>query len=136
MELGTRRLPGYHPDRCEDDQNSLAGPAVLGVSEELGQFQQRVATVVDDEDKSSDPDKVSGPAEANEGDGGLVVDEHLPEIFSLHIEELTEGEGPVESHLHHVVEPDIIGHLVVGILYKAVVDVPEPVLGPQDNQAV
>ena len=133
---GSRLLPGYHPDWCEDDQHGLAGSAVLGVSEEFGQLQQRVATVVDDEDEGSNPDKVRGPAEAYESDGCLVMDEHLPEIFSLHIEELAEGERPVESHLHHVVEPDISGHLVSRILYKAAVDIPEPVLGPENHQAV
>ena len=76
------------------------------------------------------------PGEHHQQDGGVVVDEHLPEIFSLHIEELAEGERPVESHLHHVVEPDISGHLVSRILYKAAVDIPEPVLGPENNQAV
>ena len=129
-------LPGNHPDWCEDDQHCLTSPAVLGVSEEFGQLQQRIPTVVDDEDEGSDPDKVSGPAEPYQRDGGLVVDEHLPEIFPLHVEELTEGERPVESHLYHVVEPDISGHFVVRIIYKAVVDVPEPVLGPQYYQPV
>ena len=131
-----RHLPGYHPDWCEDDQHGLAGSAVLGVSEELGQLQQRVATVVDDEDQGSDPDKVRGPAEPYESDSGLVVDEHLPEIFSLHIEELAEGKRPVESHLDHVVEPDISGHLVMGIFYEAAVDIPQPVLGPENDETV
>ena len=91
---------------------------------------------MDDEDEGSNPDKVRGPAEAYESDGGLVVDEHLPKIFSLHIEELAEGERPVESHLHHVVEPDISGDFVARIFYKAPVDIPEPVLGPQHYKAV
>ena len=135
-EGGRGHLPGYHPDWCEDDQHGLAGSAVLGVSEELGQLQQRVTTVVDDEDEGSNPDKVRRPAEPNESDGGLVVDEHLPEIFSLHIEELAEGKRPVESHLDHVVEPDVRGDFVSGVLHEAAVNIPEPVLGPQHYQAI
>ena len=82
------------------------------------------------------PGEVSGPGEHHEEDGGVVMDEHLPEVLPLHVEELTEGERPVESHLYHVVEPDVSGHFVVRIVYKAVVDVPEPVLGPQYYQPV
>ena len=91
---------------------------------------------MDDEDEGSDPDEVCGPAEPYESDGGLMVDEHLPEIFSLHIEELAEGKRPVESHLDHVVEPDISRHLVMGIFYEAAVDIPQPVLGPENDEAV
>ena len=91
---------------------------------------------MDDEDEGSNPNEVCGPAKSYESDGGLMVDEHLPEIFSLHIKKLAEGKGPVESHLHHVVEPDISGDLVVRIFYKAAVDIPEPVLGPEYHQAV
>ena len=117
--MATSHLPGYHPDGCEDDQHRLAGPAVLGVPQQLGQLQQRISAVVDDEDESSYSDEMSCPAEHNEGDGGLVVDEHLPEVLdahqvqcqllvsylSLHVKELSKEKGPVERHLQHVVPP-------------------------------
>ena len=45
------------------------------------------------------PGEVAGPGEAEEGDGGEVVDEHLPKVFSLHIEKLQDRQGPVESQL-------------------------------------
>ena len=79
---------------------------------------------------------MSGPGEHHEEDGGVVVDEHLPEVLPLHVEELTEGERPVEGHLDHVVEPDVRGDFVSGILHEAAVNIPEPVLGPQHYQAV
>ena len=66
---------------------------------------------MDDEDECSHPDEVRGPGEHDEGDGGLVVDEHLPEVLPLDIEELTEGQGPVEGHLQHVVQPNIKWYL-------------------------
>ena len=45
------------------------------------------------------PGEVAGPREAEEGDGGEVVDKHLPEVFSLHVEKLHDGQRPVESQL-------------------------------------
>ena len=45
------------------------------------------------------PGEVAGPGEAEEGDGGEVVDKHLPKVFSLHIKKLQDGQGPVESQL-------------------------------------
>ena len=53
------------------------------------------------------PDKVSCPTKHNESYGGLVMDEHLPEVLPLDIKELAEAEWPVESQLQHVVEPQI-----------------------------
>ena len=91
---------------------------------------------MDYEDQGPDPHKVGGPAEHDERDGGLVVDEHLPEVLPLHIKELAEGQGPVEGHLHHVVEPDVGGDPVPGVLYEAATDVPEPMFVPEDEQAV
>ena len=43
---------------------------------------------MDGQDQSSNPGEVAGPGEAHERDGGDVVDEHLPEIFPLHVVEL------------------------------------------------
>lgn len=42
-----------------------------------------------------------------------MVDEHLPEVFPLHVEELADAEGPVEGHGDHVVPPDIAAHRLV-----------------------
>ena len=129
-------LPGYYPDGGEDDQHRLAGPAVLGVPEQFGQLQQRISAVVDDEDESSYSDKVSCPAEHDEGDGGLVVNEHLPEVLPLDIKELAEGKRPVESHLHHVIKPNVSGDFVPGVLHEAAIYVPEPVFRPEHYQPV
>ena len=45
------------------------------------------------------PGKVAGPREAEEGDGGEVVNKHLPKVFSLHIKKLKDRQRPVESQL-------------------------------------
>ena len=63
---------------------------------------------MDEDDEGANPVHLCGPAESEESQGGQVMDEHLSEIFSLHIRELCEEERPVESHLHHVVEPNLI----------------------------
>ena len=67
-----------------------------------------ISKVVDEDDEGADPVHLSGPAESEQGEGGEVVDEHLGEVFPLHIRELCEEEGPVESHLYHVVTPNLI----------------------------
>ena len=46
------------------------------------------------------------PAEGEKSEGGNVVNEHLPKVFALHVGELGEQEGPVKSHLEHVVPPN------------------------------
>ena len=48
---------------------------------------------------SPPPGQIAGPRKAEECDGGEVVDEHLPKVFSLHIEKLQDRQGPVESQL-------------------------------------
>ena len=50
---------------------------------------------------------MSSPAEHYQSNGGLVVDEHLPEVLPLDIKELAEAERPVECQLQHVVQPQI-----------------------------
>ena len=55
-----------------------------------------ICTVMDDHDQGAYPGEVGSPGEHDQADGGVVVEEHLPEIFPLHIKELTEGQGPVE----------------------------------------
>ena len=63
---------------------------------------------MDEDDEGANPVHLSGPAEGEESQGGQVVDEHLGEVFPLHVRELREEEGPVESHLYHVVAPNLI----------------------------
>ena len=108
-----RALPRDDPDWSEDHENSLTGFGVVCISEKLGQLEQGVPDIMDNEDEGAHPDKVGGPGEHDQANGGLVVDEHLPEVFPLDIKELADGEGPVECHLQHVVQPDISGNLFI-----------------------
>jgi len=80
--------PGDHPDYGEEEEDSVTSFLVSGIAEQLGELQQGVSAVMDYQHQSTDTDEVGGPGEHQEGDGGVVVDEHPPEIFSLHVKEL------------------------------------------------
>jgi len=95
-----------------------------------------VRTVVNNQHKGPDPGEVCSPGEHHECDCGVVVDEHLPEVLAFNIEELGDGEGPVEGQLHHVVHPDISVHLVVRVVVPAVPDIPEPGFTPEAEEPV
>ena len=45
-----------------------------------------------------------------------MVDKHLDKVFPLDVEELGDGERPVEGELNHVVPPHLPGHAVVRII--------------------
>lgn len=60
---------------------------------------------MDKENKSTAPGQIAGPRKAEECDGREVVDEHLPEVFSLYVKKLKDGERPIERQLEHVVPP-------------------------------
>ena len=79
---------------------------ISGVFAQLGQLHPVVGQVVDHEDEGAHPMHLIAPAECEKSEGGNVVDEHLPEVFSLHVGELGDQEGPVEGHLEHVVPPN------------------------------
>ena len=61
---------------------------------------------MDHENKGAHAMHLVAPAESEKGKGGEMVDEHLPEVFPLHVGELGDKEGPVKSHLKHVVPPN------------------------------
>ena len=90
---------------------------------------------MDDEHEGADAGEVAGPGEAQQEDGGGVVDEHLPKVLALRVEELRDAERPVEGQLGHVVPPDGAVHRVHGVVVPAVADVPQPRLRPQARQA-
>ena len=69
-----------------------------------------------DHDERSHSGEVAGPWEAEEWDGGQVVDEHLPKVFSLHVSELRDCQGPVERQLQHVVPPHVTLNDMVRII--------------------
>ena len=88
---GVDATPGHHPGDGEQDEDGVAGLLVPSVAEHLGQLKQVVRAVVDDEDEAADPVGVGRPGKHEERDGGVVVDEHLPEVLPLHVKELTEN---------------------------------------------
>ena len=53
-------------------------------------LQQDVGTIMDAQNEGPDPGQVAGPGQGHESDGGHVMDEHLPEVFPLHVEKLKE----------------------------------------------
>ena len=54
---------------------------------------------MDDHDQGAHPEEVGRPGEHDQGNGGLVVDKHLPKVLSLNIKELTETQRPVKGQL-------------------------------------
>lgn len=42
-----------------------------------------------------------------------MMDEHLPEIFAFHVEELREHQRNVEAQLDHVVPIDVSRHIMM-----------------------
>ena len=54
---------------------------------------------MENEDKGSDPDEVTGPGEHHQEDGDNVMDHVLEEIFPLDIHKLSDGQGDVEANL-------------------------------------
>ena len=79
-------------------------------------LQKNICNVVYDHDERSHSGEVAGPWEAEEWDGGQVVDEHLPKVFSLHVSELRDCQGPVERQLQHVVPPHVTLNDMVRII--------------------
>jgi len=81
---------------CDDPSNSKEAEkdvtAVLeaGVLQKFGKLQQVVGAVVHQNYQGAHPGEVSCPGEGDEGDGGVVVDEHLPEVLALHVKELAD----------------------------------------------
>ena len=59
------------------------------------------------QDQGPHAGEVGGPGEHHQGNGCVVVDEHLPEVLPFYIKELTDDQRPVEGQLHHVVQPDV-----------------------------
>ena len=51
-----------------------------------------ICRVVDEENQSTDTNEVGGPREHHKSNCCVMVYEHLPEVFSLHIEELGDGQ--------------------------------------------
>ena len=70
----------------------LTSSPVFRVSEHLGELQQRVGNIVKNHDETSDSEEVTRPGEHHQQDGGIVMDHHLKEVLSLHIEELANGQ--------------------------------------------
>ena len=97
----------------------------------MAYLQEDISDVVNDEHKGPDSGEVARPAESHERDGGHVMDEHLPEVLPLHVEELRNAERPVEAQLDHVVPPDVTGDTMVRVMVPAELDIPEPLLRPK-----
>ena len=91
------------------------------------------------------------PGESEEEDGDDVMNHVLEEIFPLHIDELSDGQGDVETNLwsktndnddketdltYHVVEPDVPAHSMIRILFPASSNIPEPGLAVENNETV
>ena len=63
---------------------------ISSIFTQLGEFHPVVGEVMDHENKGAHAMHLVAPAESEKGKGGEMVDEHLPEVFPLHIEKLAE----------------------------------------------
>ena len=91
---------------------------------------------MDDHDKCSYSCEMCSPREHHKSNSGIVMNEHFPEILSLDVEELADGKRPVKGKFQHVVPPDIIIHLMEGVVVPTVSDVPQPCLIPKTVGAI
>ena len=96
---GEHVAPHDHPGQGEQPEHHLGQLVPLGVLTELGQLQQRIGAVVDDEDEGANPGEVTGPGEHHQQYRHVVMDKVLEEIFPLDIHPLGDGEGAVEAEL-------------------------------------
>lgn len=81
---GEKSEAGERPDKSENPKAGVTGLRPSGIAQQLGHLQPVVRKVVDDEDQGAHPVHVVAPAEREEGQGGQVVDEHLPEVLGSH----------------------------------------------------
>ena len=91
-DANKEKIPGDDPNNGEDHKDSITSFPIAGVPKHLGQLQQVVGTVVDNHHQRPYPSEVGCPGEHQEGDGGVVVDEHFPEVLPLNIKELADGQ--------------------------------------------
>ena len=92
-------IPCEDPYEGEAPEDDLCQLLPLDILAELGQLQERVSAVMENEDKGSDPDEVTGPGEHHQEDGDNVMDHVLEEIFPLDIHKLSDGQGDIEANL-------------------------------------
>ena len=72
---------------------------ISSIFTQLGEFHPVVGEVMDHENKGAHAMHLVAPAESKKGEGGEMVDEHLPEVFSLYVKKLKDGERPIERQL-------------------------------------
>lgn len=100
--------PGGDPGDGEQAEHDIAGLLQVRVLQELRRLQQNVTAVVHQQHQRADAMQVADPTERNQHQGQDVMDEHLPEVLSLVVDELGEGQRPIEGHRDHVVPPDVV----------------------------
>ena len=96
---GEHVAPHGAPEDSEHPEHHLGHLVPLGVLAQLGQLQQGVGAVVDDEDEGANPGEVTGPGEHHQQYRHVVMDKVLQEIFPLDVNPLRNGQGAVEAEL-------------------------------------
>ena len=83
-------VPGDDPNNGEDHKDSITSLAIAGVSKQFCKLKQVVSAVMDEHHQGSYSGEVGWPGEHHESNGGVVMYEHLPEVFPLNIKELAD----------------------------------------------
>lgn len=98
----------HDPRHCEQAEDNIAGLLQIRVLQELRSLEQNISAVVNQQNQRPDAMQIANPTERNQHQGEDVMDEHLPKVLPLVVDELREGQRPVESHGDHVVPPNVV----------------------------
>lgn len=117
--------PRDDPDDGEEGEYAIAEFLVVGVLGELGRLwwsgerererarklsnsflntilqdylQENIRTIVHDQHQRPNAMQIANPAEGQQQQCDHVMDEHLPKVLALDVEELGDGQRPVEGH--------------------------------------
>lgn len=100
---GHDNQPSNDENDGEDNEDVVAGVFPSRVVKHLGGLQQGVRRVMQSHDESPCSDVIGKPGEAEENDGGHMVDDLFLKILSLDIRSNAEEQGPVEGKFDYVV---------------------------------
>ena len=94
---------GEEPDQREGDEAFFAETIPLGVIGKFADFEEPIADIVDDEEDGPNAHPVGHPGYRQLDQRDRVMSEHLPKVFTSHVEELGDEERRIESDLQHVI---------------------------------
>lgn len=114
------------PGHREHTEHVVPGAAPAQADAQLVQVQRDVRHVVEHRCQHADPRVVAGEGEHQQSDREQVVHQDQEEVLSAGLEEVSEGDAPVEAESHHVVAPHVGVQLELRVANPAVSNVIQP----------